>query len=44
MNDLSEVLDPDELHMFYILLRDVEIEVRVNSISGKPFITNVGSP
>ena len=44
MNDLSEVLDPDELHMFYILLKDVEIEVKVNNISGKPFITNVGSP
>ena len=44
MNDLSEVLEPDELHMFYILLKDVEIEVKVNNINGAPFITNVGSP
>ena len=28
MKDLSEVLDPDELHMFYIQLKDVTIQVR----------------
>ena len=44
INDLSLVLNRDELHMFYILLKDVEIEVKVESETGKSFITNIGSP
>ena len=44
MNDLKEVLDQDELHMFYLLLKDVEITVQVNKATGEPFKTNVGLP
>ena len=44
MNDLKEVLDHDELHMFYLLLKDVEITVQVNRTTGEPFKTNIGSP
>ena len=29
INDLKQVLEPDELHIFYLLLKDVEIQVRV---------------
>jgi hypothetical protein len=44
MKDLSEVLDPDELHMFYILLKDVNFQVRVGRKLGEPIITNIGTP
>ena len=44
MEDLKEVLDDDELHMFYLLLKDVEIQVRVNSETGETIKTNIGSP
>lgn len=44
LEDLKLVLDPDEVHMFYILLKDVEIKVKVESTIGKTIITNIGSP
>ena len=44
MKDLSEVLDPDELHMFYILLKDVTIQVRCGKTFGEDIITNIGTP
>ena len=44
MNDLKQVLDQDELHMFSILLKDVQITVKVNKTTGEPFKTNVCSP
>ncbi len=28
MRDPSDVLDPDELHMFYIILKDAKIQFR----------------
>ena len=43
MKDLSEVLDPDELHMFYILLKDVTIQVRCGKKFGKDIVTNIGT-
>ena len=44
INDLKQVLEPDELSIFYLLLEDVEIQVRVEKTAGKSFITNMGSP
>ena len=32
LDDLKLVLDADEMHMFYILLKDVEIQIRVDKI------------
>ena len=43
INDLKQVLEPDELHIFYLLLKDVEIRVSVKKTTGKSFITNMGS-
>ena len=44
MRDLSEVLKPDELHMFYILLKDVKIKVRCGKQTGDSITTNIGTP
>ena len=45
IEDLKLVLDEDEIHIFYnILLKYVEIEVKVEFTTGKSFITNIGSP
>ena len=44
IKDLSEVLDHDELHMFYILLRDVKINVRCGKETGDTITTNIGTP
>ena len=44
MKDLSEVLNPDELHMFDILLKDVTIQVRCGKKFGKYIVTNIGTP
>ena len=35
MQDLKEVLAEDELHIFYILLKDVQIQVRCGEKYGK---------
>ncbi len=42
--DLKEVLDQDELHMISILLKDVQLTVRINKEKGESFTTNVGVP
>ena len=44
LDDLRGVLEDDELHMFYLLLKDVQFQVRVNSKTGEKFTTNIGSP
>ena len=44
MKDLSEVLIPDELHIFYILLKYVTIQVRCGTKFGKDIVTNIGTP
>ena len=44
LEDLKEVRGDDELHMFYLLLKDVRIQVRVNNESGDTFTTNIGAP
>ena len=35
INDLKQVLEPDELHIFYLLLKDVEIRVSVKKNNWK---------
>ena len=44
MEDLREVLGDDKLHMFYLLLKDVEIQVRVDGKLGETITTNIGAP
>ena len=44
INYLKQVLEPDELHILYLLRKDVEIQIRVEKTTGKSFITNMGSP
>ncbi len=43
-DDLKEVLEDDELHMISILLKDVQLQVRINKERGEAFTTNVGVP
>lgn len=42
--DLKEILDEDELHMISILIKDVELQVKINKEKGKTFKTNIGVP
>ena len=44
MEDLKEVLDDDELHMFYLLLKDVQIQVQIDKHTGENITTNIGAP
>ncbi len=44
MKDLRSVLDRDELHLMYILLKDVQFQVRAGSELGEPILTNIGGP
>ena len=44
INDLSEVLDEDELHLIYILLNDVKYTVRCGKTFGENICTNIGTP
>ena len=42
--DLKKILEPDELHMISILLKDVTLQVRIGQKTGNKFTTNVGVP
>ena len=42
--DLREILDGDELHLLMIMLKDVELQVRVGKETGRKIITNIGVP
>ncbi len=42
--DLKEILEPDELHMIAILLKNVSLTVRIKKTLGEKFTTNVGVP
>ena len=44
MNDLPQILEPEEFHMMKILLEGVKYQVKVGNTIGKPFITNTSSP
>ena len=44
IEDLKKILDEDEIHMFYMLLKDVKIQVKVGKEKGEKIITNTGVP
>ena len=44
IKDLKEILDDDEIHMMYILLKDVEYQVRCGNSLGNTIKTNIGTP
>ena len=44
MKDLRSVLDKNELHLMYILLKDVQFQVRARSELGEPILTNIRGP
>ena len=41
---LSDILDPDELNIMNILLKDVALQVKNNKTKGQTFTTNLGIP
>ena len=44
LEDLKEILEPQELKMFQILLTDTEIRIKIKNMFGKIIKTNIGSP
>ena len=44
MQDLNETLDKDELILVNLLIRDVQLAIKVNGKVGTAFTTNIGSP
>ena len=44
IEDLSKILNSDEIHLVTILLREVKLIVQLNNTQGEPFTTNMGSP
>ena len=44
LQDLSDILDSDELHLVSLLLTDVKIQVKYNNVTGKIFVPDIGSP
>ena len=44
MNDLKNILEPDEIHMIKILLEGVQYQIKVGNTLGNTFQTNTGSP
>ena len=44
LQDLSKVLEPDELHLVSLLLRDVQLQVYHDGVTGKAFTPDIGSP
>ena len=41
---LRKVLDPDELHLICLLIKDVTLQVKCDGHLGRTFRTNIGSP
>ena len=44
LEDLRSILDADELHLIKVLIEDVTIAVKIKEKTGKPFVTNIGTP
>ena len=44
MEDLKEILAENESHMFYLLLKDVKLQVKVDKYYGETITTNIGAP
>ncbi len=43
-DDLAEIVEPDELIMMNILLKDVVIQIRCGTTIGEEIQTNIGAP
>ena len=43
LQDLSEIVRHDELHLVSLLLKDVQLQVKYNA-TGKIFVPGIGSP
>ena len=41
---LREIIEPDELHLISLLIKDVTLRVKCDNHIGRKFVTNVGSP
>ena len=44
LTDLSEILEPDELHLVSLLLTDVKLQVKYKNTTGETFTPDIGSP
>jgi len=44
LNDLKDILQPDEVHMLSILIMDVNLAIKSDHTLGKDFITTKGIP
>ena len=44
IEDLSNFVDKDELHLFSILLKDIKIAIKIENETGNFFTTNIGTP
>ena len=44
MQDLKNILEEDELHMMFILLKDVTLNVRIGNTLGRTIVTKIGVP
>ena len=44
LNNLKEVLEPDEIHLISLLIKDVILSVKCDNYIGREFTTNIGSP
>ena len=43
MEDLNKIIDKDELHIIYVLIKDVAIQVRIGKELGENIICNIGA-
>lgn len=44
LNDLSKIIEADELHMVHTLLTDVKLSARIGNKIGQKFNANTGTP
>ena len=44
IEDLKVILNNDELHILTVLIKDVQLQVRMGNTTGRPFTTNIGVP
>ena len=44
LEDLSSILDTVETHLIKILIDDVTITVKIKEKTGKPLVTDIGTP
>ena len=44
IEDLKVILNNDELHILTVLIKDVQLQVRMGNNTGRPFTTNIGVP